>query len=83
MHAFSVPPFDQTLYVNGVILEPDDATLADLQIEAESIVNVKVDSIITDDPLQALIATGTKNKNKVLNEDSLLFERIFFIFRNS
>ena len=31
-----------TLYVNGVILEPDDATLADLQIEAEAIINVSL-----------------------------------------
>ena len=53
MHAFSVAPFDQILILNGRVLtiESNDTVLADLGIEPESIITLRVDAPQMEDPL--------------------------------
>ncbi|XP_053546203.1 ubiquitin carboxyl-terminal hydrolase 48 [Bombina bombina] len=48
MHAFSVAPFDQTLYIEGKILNDDAATLGSLGVTPESVILLKADEPISD-----------------------------------
>ncbi|XP_071840650.1 ubiquitin carboxyl-terminal hydrolase 48-like isoform X1 [Apostichopus japonicus] len=63
MHAFSVPPFDQTLVLNGRVLGPDEATLDALQVEPESVICLKVDTNMSEDALnlQNILRTDSSN----------------------
>uniref|UniRef100_A0AAX7UQQ2 Ubiquitin carboxyl-terminal hydrolase 48 n=1 Tax=Astatotilapia calliptera TaxID=8154 RepID=A0AAX7UQQ2_ASTCA len=48
MHAFSVAPFDQNLFIDGKSLTDDSATLGSLGIIPESIICLKADEPIAD-----------------------------------
>ncbi|KAM3621563.1 uncharacterized protein V6R79_012845 [Siganus canaliculatus] len=48
MHAFSVAPFDQNLFIDGKSLTDDSATLGSLGVIPESIICLKADEPISD-----------------------------------
>ncbi|KAM4651925.1 LOW QUALITY PROTEIN: ubiquitin carboxyl-terminal hydrolase 48 [Discoglossus pictus] len=48
MHAFSVAPFDQTLSIEGKILNDDAATLGTLGVIPESVILLKADEPLAD-----------------------------------
>uniref|UniRef100_A0A3Q0RJ62 Ubiquitin carboxyl-terminal hydrolase 48 n=1 Tax=Amphilophus citrinellus TaxID=61819 RepID=A0A3Q0RJ62_AMPCI len=48
MHAFSVAPFDQNLFIDGKSLTDDSATLGSLGVIPESIICLKADEPIAD-----------------------------------